>query len=163
MARRAAHPHAGTRTRRCAPARRRATALLALAGLGAACATRAPIAPASLEGSRRLVRVEWAVPQTLVARSAARDSTLAGVTRAVGWPTTVRGDTVHLQVAEWRADGRGHRFRAPDYTIAVVADAGATIRPHGGGSTGAVVVGLLVLVAAAFAIAASGWLDSGFS
>ena len=124
-----------------------------LLGLGAACAANPPLTPASLATSRRLVSVTYPAPQTLHARAASRDSMLHRVTTVVGWPTAVRGDTLELQLAQWRADGHTYEMQPPDFTLAVLPETGATIRDHERGGTGTVIVVLLVMAGIVFGIA----------
>lgn len=121
--------------------------------LALACAPARPLDPASLRGTRTLVSVTYPSPQTLHARAGGRDTTLHRVSDILGWPAGVRGDTVDVQLARWRADGRGHEMRSTDYVVAVPASANAIIRPEGRPSIAPLFVVLGVLVVAAFALA----------
>ena len=135
--------------------------LAALVPLLAACVPAVPVSVASLEGSRQLVTVTFATQQTLRATAGARDTTLERVSDVAGWPTAVRGDTLHLQVARWRADGRVHAMEPADVVVAVRPDAGATVRPgdHTGAGFPLLVVGALVLIGLGIALTA--WWGGG--
>ena len=135
------------------PTRRRRLASFALAVLALACVPAQPLDPASLQGTRRLVSVTYPSPQTLQARAAGRDTTLHRVSDILGWPAGVRGDTVDVQLARWRADRRRHEMRPTDYVVAVPASANAVIRPAGEPSSGPVFVVLGAIAVLAVVIA----------
>ena len=133
--------------------------LIGALGLGTACTTGRPLTVASLAGSRRLVSVSYPSAQTLRARAAGRDSMLYRVTDVVGWPTAVRGDTLDVQIAQWRADGHLYAMQPPDFTVAVLPEAGATVRAHSGSTDGGfplVVVAALVVLGLGLALVAWG-------
>lgn len=125
------------------PMPRTTSFLIALVAL-TACVSVRTHTPASLAESRRLVRVTYAAPQTLLARAAGRDSMMHRVTAVVGWPTVVRGDTLHLQLARWRAEGHMYTMPSPDYTVIVLPEAGAAIRDDHAGDTGSLTTVLAV-------------------
>lgn len=117
------------RPRRPAPlALALAVALLAIAP---ACASARPLDLGALQGTRRFVSVSYPSPQAVRARAGDRDTTLHGVTELRGWVAGVRGDTVDVQVADWRADRRRHAPPSADHVAAVPSSAHAIVRPTG--------------------------------
>lgn len=136
----------------------------AIAACAMGCVPVQPVPVASIAGSRQLVTVSYPAEQTLRATGAGRDTVLERVSRVVGWPAGVRGDTLSLQVARWRAADRVHTMDPADRVVAVPPDAGATVTPgeHTGEGFSLLTVGALVVIGLGIALV-SWWGDGPFS
>lgn len=152
-------PTAGSRRHRSA-ARRLCAVLVGTLGLQGACATVTPMTPQSLAGTRTRVRVTYPTAQQLQLRAARGDRVLERVEWIEGWPTAVRGDTLELQIARWRADDMSRTMQPPDYVVAVPRETGARIetrQPNAGRTVLAIVLAATAVLAlvAGFAMSSS--------